>query len=451
MPRKPGSFGDAALSALSVNEEKEKLRNELKLKEEALKRKSRSVKEKFNTSRVSATMSVASTVFSALGVEMYTSLQSACKNPANIRRLNNSGSFDVLFDDDKKILLAIADFYACFDQLYMLLKSGSTLQQAINEIAHVQTNAKLGQALRNISRNLSAGVATGAAFKKEGVFPRLVAPTIESGDRAGRLSDTFLRLSELMWLQHNLYSKVKNALFIPKIAAVLMAIMTIAYIKIAIPEYVKLYKETGIPLPWIVSFVSGCVNGIVDYWFITLPVLCCLYKAWEWFSSNNVGIVDSWKLRLPIYNKLHFFFVQHQLASVLNLMLSSGLTLTDSLAQAGKVVDNSIVSNAVGKVREDIIKGNTLSDSMQHYNHGDTPVFDNMLLASINAGEKSNHITLALEHDCKYYERLLNNMIEPTSTKITLLVMLPMGLLIVLMFMFTLVPMFDYMSRISNV
>lgn len=110
MPRKPGSFGDAALSALSVNEEKEKLRNELRLKEEALKRKSRSVKEKFNTSRVSATMSVASTVFSALGVEMYTSLQSACKNPANIRRLNNSGSFDVLFDDDKKILLAVADF-----------------------------------------------------------------------------------------------------------------------------------------------------------------------------------------------------------------------------------------------------------------------------------------------------------------------------------------------------
>lgn len=110
MPRKPGSFGDAALSALSVNEEKEKLRNELKLKEEALKRKSRSVKEKFNTSRVSATMSVASTVFSALGVEMYTSLQFACKNPANIRRLNNSGSFDVLFDDDKKILLAVADF-----------------------------------------------------------------------------------------------------------------------------------------------------------------------------------------------------------------------------------------------------------------------------------------------------------------------------------------------------
>lgn len=110
MPRKPGSFGDAALSALSVNEEKEKLRNELKLKEEALKRKSRSVKEKFNTSRVSATMSVASTVFSALGVDMYTSLQSACKNPMNIKKLNSTGSFDVLFEDDKKILAAIADF-----------------------------------------------------------------------------------------------------------------------------------------------------------------------------------------------------------------------------------------------------------------------------------------------------------------------------------------------------
>ena len=343
----------------------------------------------------------------------------------------------------------LSDYYACFDQLYMLINSGSTLQQALDSIASVQTNAKLGHALKNISRNLGSGIATGAAFKKEDIFPRLVAPTVEAGDRAGRLSDIFLKLSELMWLQHNLYSKVKNALFIPKIAAVLMGVMTIAYIKIAIPEYIKLYDETGIPLPWIVSTVTGCVNAVVDYWYITVVVIYGLYKAWCYFSSTHVALIDAWKLKLPIYKKLHFFFLQHQMASVLELMLSSGLTLPDSLTQAAKVVDNSLMSSAINKTREDIIKGNTLSNSLQRNNKFVT-VFDNMLLASINAGEKSNHMTLALEHDCKYYERLLNNMIEPTSTKITLLVMLPMGVLIVLLFMFTLVPMFDYMGRISQ-
>ena len=50
-----------------------------------------------------------------------------------------------------------------------------------------------------------------------------------------------------MFMQHNLYSKVKNALLVPKIAAVMMTIMAIAYIKIAIPEYIVLYKDNDIP------------------------------------------------------------------------------------------------------------------------------------------------------------------------------------------------------------
>lgn len=356
-------------------------------------------------------------------------------------RINN-----VLGADKPKL----ADFYSCFDQLYMLLNSGSTLQQALLDISDSQTNKKLGQSLKNISRNISGGVATGAAFKKEGIFPKFVAPTIEAGDKAGRLSDTFLKLSELMWLHHNLYSKVKNALFVPKIAAVLMVIITVAYIKLAIPEYIKLYDETGIPLPGIVTVVMTCVNSVVDYWYITMAVVYGLYKAWKWFSSRNVGIIDTWKLKLPIYNKLHFFFLQHQMSSILQLMLSSGLTTPDSLSQASKVVDNSIMAHAINKVREDILKGNTLSASMKH-NNKLISVFDNMLLSSINAGEKSNHVTLALEHDCKYYERQLNNMVEPVSTKITLLVMLPMGVFMVLMFMFTLVPMFSYMNKVTAI
>ena len=300
------------------------------------------------------------------------------------------------------------------------------MQQAFLDIADVQTNKKLGIALKNISRNLSGGLTTGAAFKKEEVFPRMVAPTVDAGDRAGRLTDTFLRLSELMWLQHNLYSKVKNALFVPKIAAVMMTIMTIAYIKIAIPEYIKLYDESGIQLPWIVGFITGCVNGLVDYWPITLVVLFGCFKLWKWFSSTHISLIDGWKLKIPIYKKLHHAFLQHQMSSI-----------------------NSHMAHAIDRTRKDIAKGNTLASAMNRNNS--SGIFDSMLLASINAGEKSNHMTLALDHDCKYYERMINNMIDPVSTKITLIVMLPMGLLIVMMFLFTLVPMFDYMGKVSGV
>ena len=55
-----------------------------------------------------------------------------------------------------------------------------------------------------------------------------------------------------------------------------------------------------------------------------------------------------------------------------------------------------------------------------------------------------------LRDDCDYYAKTLNNLIEPTSSKITFMVMIPMGIAIVGMFMFTLVPMFSYIGQVSG-
>ena len=55
-----------------------------------------------------------------------------------------------------------------------------------------------------------------------------------------------------------------------------------------------------------------------------------------------------------------------------------------------------------------------------------------------------------LKDDADYYSKTLIDLIEPTSTKITFIVMIPMGLVIVGMFMFTLIPMFSYISQVTS-
>lgn len=351
-------------------------------------------------------------------------------------------SFSDIFDRPKEI-----DFYSAFSQLHMLLMSGATLQQALADVAPYMENAKLGEALLNISRSLSTGINAGAAFKKESVFPTEVAPTIEAGERSGEVAQAFLKLSEMMYLRHNLYSKVKNALFTPKMSAILMTLMTVGYIKIAIPEFLKLYEENNIEMPGIVKGVSDTVNVIVDYWYFTILTIFLLWKAWNWFSESNIGLIDSWKLKVPIFKGLHFSFLQHQFASVISLMLSSGLTVPDALVQAGKVVGNSLMVEDIQLIRADVLKGMTLTESIRRNDYHGT--FDKMLLASINAGERSNNLTVALDQICKYYERKLNNMIDPVSTKLTLVVLIPMGIFIVLMYLFTMIPMFSFMGQIN--
>lgn len=341
----------------------------------------------------------------------------------------------------------LIDLYNIFSQLNMLLNSGLSLQKAIKEIIPYQENRLLKESLNSIHRSLSTGLSTGAAFRKEKVFPRIVSPSLEAGDRVGALNKTFLQLSEMFYLQHNLYSKVKNALLVPKISIVMISIMIIAYIKLAVPEFIKLYNETNLTIPIVLSLVSSIVNILVDYWYFTIIIIYLLWRLYKNFIANHIEFVDKIKLKLPIYKKLHYLFLQHQFGSTLSLMLESGLTTTEALLQSEKIVENIYMKNEIVKVRKDILNGMSLAASLSKNNSNN--IFDKMLIAAINAGEKSANLNISLNALSKYYERTLNNMIEPVSTKITIIVLIPLGIIIVGLYLFTMVPLFSYMQQIA--
>lgn len=347
-----------------------------------------------------------------------------------------------LFEKPKLI-----DFQMMFSQLHLILDSGTTLQHALQEVAPYIDNDQLKTALLNVSNNLAAGISTGAAFRKENIFPSIVAPTIEAGDRAGELSLAMQKLSGIFKLQHDLYSKVNNALFVPKLAAVIMSVMTVAYIKIAIPEFIQLYKESNVEVPGIVMAVTTFVNLVVDNWYVSAFIIFLLWKGWKLFAEANSYVIDGWKLKVPIFRKLHFNFLQHQYASIISLMVGSGLTVPDALIQAAKVVSNRHMSEDIRHVYNDVVRGLTLTNSMKRNNHNAT--FDGLLITSVYAGENSNQLVIALDEACKYYENTLKDSIEPTSTKITLIVLIPMGILVVAMYIFTMIPMFSYMSQLK--
>lgn len=341
----------------------------------------------------------------------------------------------------------LIDFYNIFHQLHMLIQSGSTLQQSLLDIAPLQEKPALRSALFNVSRNLGLGLPLGAAFRKESVFPKIVSPTIDAGFKAGQVSSALHQLSEMMYLQDSLYSKVKTALFVPKCSAVIMALMTIAYIKLAVPEFLQLYRENNMEVPFLLMFVTEIVNSVVDFWFITIPFCIILYKIWCCFARSHVALIDGLKLRLPIYKKLHYFFLQHQFASIISMMLGSGLTAPDALSQVQKVVDNCHMADEIAHVRADMLRGLTFTDALKR-NNG-RKIFDPMLIASCNAGERSSNLSSSLGANCKYYERTLYNLIDPVSTKLTIIVLIPMGALIIAMYMFTMIPVFSYVSQVK--
>lgn len=342
----------------------------------------------------------------------------------------------------------LSDFYFSFSQIHNLLDSGIPIQSALTIVGPHTANKMLGNSFNSIARYLQSGFSTSEAFGREKIFPPLVSPILAAGDISSQLSNAFYKLSEFYWLNFNLYAKIRNALLMPKIAATIMTLLIIAYIKFAIPEYAKLYEENQLHLPKVVEYVSAFVNAIVDYWPITLIMLYLIYQAWMLFKKVNSKFIDRIKLKLPIYKELHFYFLQHQMVSVLELMLSSGLKLPVALNYAANVVENSIMKHDILEIQKNLLNGYDLATAFKKNNqHG---CFDKVLIASIDNGQKSEHMVLSLHNACRFYERVLDNMIEPISTKISIMVMVPVGLLIIGVYLFSMAPMLNYFSQLSK-
>lgn len=111
------NLGEAAIESLSVSEKKKQLREKLRKKEKLLTDESNLIRSKFNSARVGAVMDVATKIFGALGITIYTSLEKACSDPKNVELLNKQNDFNVLFEESKYILNEVADFLYARDDI----------------------------------------------------------------------------------------------------------------------------------------------------------------------------------------------------------------------------------------------------------------------------------------------------------------------------------------------
>lgn len=336
------------------------------------------------------------------------------------------------------------DFYSVFLQLYILVRAGRTLKDSIVAVSDMQSNKYLKQALKNIVTSLELGINTETAFYKENIFPHAVAPTVRAGDISGQLPSAFQKLSEIMRLEHSLYSKISSGLFIPKCAAVIMLFAVIGYAKVAIPQFLKLYRSSNVPIPDMLTNVQVAIDSLITYWFLIPFVFLLFVKSWGIFRKYYGYKIDRLKIKLPVYGELHKAILQYQMASTLGLMMASGLHLPDSLAQVAKVVENSAMAQNILLCKEDIMRGSLLAPSMRKYNIGGT--FDDMLIECIAAGEEGHDFDFALNQCIEYYKEKILNMIDPVSTKVTLMVVLPMAMSIIALFTFTLMPIMKYIQ-----
>jgi len=322
-------------------------------------------------------------------------------------------------------------------QLASLVGGGLTLMQAIEALMEHTENERLVDTLRQVREELRAGGTLAEALEKH---PRFFSPLYVSILRAGEASGQMPRvlnwLADYMEREQTRRTQIRSALAYPILLTVVMVASLTFLLVFLVPRYAALFAEMGQTLPLPTQILLAISGFLVRWWWLIVAAMVALVAALRLARRTPRGrlVTDAWKLRLPVFGKLHLKAAVGRLARALSVLLMGGVPVLEALEVAKDVIGNEVLARALEEVRQRVREGERVADHLRR-----SRVFPPLFTRLVAVGEEAGNLpqslltvadTLDLEVDSSL--KALVSLLEPA---LILLLGLVIGFVIVSLLM----------------
>ncbi len=321
----------------------------------------------------------------------------------------------------KKAKVSETDLVIFTRQLATMVDAGLPLVTGLTALFE-QSDPKRQAGLRQIIGEVSAHVQDGATFhesivKHPQVFTRLYASMVKAGESGGLLAEVLDRLAGFLEASARLRKKVKSAMTYPAIViSIALCITTFLILKV-VPVFAEIFADFGAKLPAPTQFLIDLSWIMRTYWYLIFGTLVgAFYAIRAWMNSaKGAKVWDRWKLKLPIFGPLTHKICMTRFARTFAQLIRSGVPILEVLQIVGDTSGNSVVTDALKGVSDDVEKGDHLTASLARQ-----PIFPAMMVRMVSAGESTGKIDNMLEKMADFWDEeieatlnALTSLMEP--------------------------------------
>ncbi len=333
-------------------------------------------------------------------------------------------------------------------QFATLIGAGLPLSNSLRVVGEQTQSKPMRKLIDALLADIEAGrTLTQACEKYPDVFNNLYIALLRAGEASGTLDLSLVRLADQNEKDEKMMSDIRGALTYPAIILLVIVAVLVFMVVVVVPQVENLYHDLGKELPWATQFLVGVSNFIINQWYIILIILAVAVWFLIQFSKTDVG--KRWgatiKLNVPLFKGLFLRLYNSRFARTCQNLLSTGVSIQDSLKISGEAIGNIMVYEQIEIVMEKVKQGKPLSDSMKDRSYI-LPLIPQM--ASI--GEQSGKIDEMLGKAATVYENELDEQIRTISTLIEPILMVVMALLIGFIVMAVLMPIYAIVSDVQG-
>ncbi|WP_196598473.1 type II secretion system F family protein [Pectinatus frisingensis] len=288
-------------------------------------------------------------------------------------------------------------------QLSIMLKSGITLQDALENIEQQNKN----KTTKNILSAVCLQMQTGKTFSDsllpyEKFFPPTFLTLVTIGETSGQLAEMLQKAAVYLEQTYSAREKLKTAAIYPLILISVFLTTAIIMFMVILPMFIELFNNLNISLPLVTKIVLYLGLTIKNYGllmtlFTILTFLCCkiLYES----SPRRQNIFHLLIFKIPLLGRLLLNITLLQLCSALSIMIASGITIDKALSIITDNTPNICFRQILNKAQLGIQKGHSLSAALSG-----SDLIPPLFMQMLTIGEKSGNLAQLMNDTAEFYQ-----------------------------------------------
>ena len=362
----------------------------------------------------------------------------------SLSEVNPKTTLEIAFGSAKLPKRTLAVFCT---QFASILKAGVPLIQALTILEEQTENAKLKKILQAVGEDLQRGKGLSEAMSvHERALPTMMIKMIEAGELSGTLDLSLERLAVHFEKEYNISKKIRGAMMYPIIVSIVAVLVIVFMLLFVIPRFMTFFQSSGTELPAITKFMLSLSNFISTNWMYILAVGLMIFVAFKLYKSSPSGrlTLDTIKLKMPVFKKSVTRILAARFSRTLATLTATGISLTQSLRIASKVVGNRLAENKLIDIEESIKQGKSLNVSIAN-----AAIFPGMMVHMSKIGEESGTLDQMLGKAADYFEEEADVAITRLTAILQPVLLVIVAVLILFVMLSVLMPMLTMYSNMK--
>ena len=341
----------------------------------------------------------------------------------------------------------LSDLVMFTRQLATMIDAGLAMVQSLQALAEQTQNKVMRDLIKDVCTRVEGGDSFSEALQKHPkAFNRLYVAMVGAGEKGGLLSEILARLATYLENTARLRKKVKSAMMYPTVVTVVAIGITIFLLVKVIPVFGDIYSGFNAKLPGPTQFLIDLSDLLKRFFLLFIMAAGGTVYGWLYFIKTPTGrqFWDARRIKLPIFGVIAHKICLARFTRTLSSLIRSGVPILEVLQIVSQTVGNVVMEKAIKVASSDIERGESISVAL-----GKNPVFPNMIIRMISAGEQTGKIDNMLERISDFLDEEIETILSGLTSLIEPILIVVLGVVIGGMVICMFLPIFK-MSEIVN-